>query len=176
MAQTLKRELPATTQATPMFRLLSPKENGHYCPSQTTAHPRTLGRVRPLLLRSQTLPIQTTLPLLRLRLKEVMCHPTKGNMLSLLLTPCFCAQPTFRPIHPPLICQTLWCFWTVILARLVTHLLLHQGPLCLCPQCHNPTSCSHPPYHQPGPLLTHCSPLLVRPYLCLPHHHLYQYL
>lgn len=140
-----------TTQTTPMFHLLSPKENGHYCPLQIMVHPQTSVRAQPLILRSQTLHIQTILPLLMLRLKEGTSHPMRGSMSSRPLNHWLCIHPAFHPTPLPLIYQKLWFLWMPVLGRLVTHLLL-WSPVCLCPQCRNPTSCSHQVYHQPRPL------------------------
>lgn len=139
--------LPVIAQTTSTFHLLSPKENGHYCPLQIIVHPLTSVRVQLLILRSHTLHIQTILPLLIFRPKEVMFHPMMGNMLSLPLSPWFFIHPTFHPTHPLLKYQTLLSLQLPILDLLVTHL---HGPLCVCPQCHNPAS-SHQVYHQPGP-------------------------
>lgn len=146
----LNKGLPVTTRATPMFHLLSPKENGHYCPLQIMVHPQTSVRVQPLILRSQTLHIQTILPPLILRLKEGTSYPMMGSMSSHPLSHWLRVHPTFHPTPLPLIYPKLWFLWIPVLGLLVTHLLL-RIPLCFCPQCHNPTSCSHQVYHQPRP-------------------------
>lgn len=142
MAQTLDQGLPVTTQTTPMFRRLSPKENGHYCPLQITLPTQRPARAQPLPLRSQTL--RTWTLLLRLSPNKAACPPTMTILLGLPPSLHFCIHPTFQPTRPPLICQTPW-FLIPVPNLLRTHLI--QGSLQL--HRHNPSH-SHQPYHQPG--------------------------
>lgn len=142
VAQTLGRGLPVTTQTTPTFRRLSPKENGHYCPLQITLPTQRPARARPLPFRSQTL--RTWTLLLRLSPNRAACPPTMTILLSLPQSLQFCVRPTFQPTRPPLICPTPR-FLIPVPNLLRTHLI--RGSLQL--HRHNPSH-SHQPYRQPG--------------------------